>query len=165
MRKRIATTSMVIVLLVQGILNNLRRNDSFGYSVINNSKWDLYEWIKKVLKTVGESILVFTISSWMWWKRYEPRKTGRHHIIAQKHWRAEIARYYWLNKCGHNIDDNPNPIYLKYEFHKHIHTYVYFECVNACISGSYKRNKVSGCEFALATMNAILVKINANLPF
>lgn len=152
-------------LLVQGILNNLRRNDSFGYSVINNSKWDLYEWIKKVLKTVGESILVFTISSWMWWKRYEPRKTERHHIIAQKHWKAEKARYYWLNKCGHKIDDNPNPIYLKYEFHKHIHTYAYFDCVNACISGSYKRNKVSGCEFALATMNAILVKINANLPF
>lgn len=43
--------------------------------------------------------------------------------------------------------------------------YAYFDCVNACISGSYKRNKVSGCEFALATMNAILVKINANLPF
>lgn len=44
-------------------------------------------------------------------------------------------------------------------------TYAYFDCVNACISASYKRNKVSGCEFALATMNAILVKINANLPF
>ena len=44
-------------------------------------------------------------------------------------------------------------------------TYAYFDCVNACIFASYKKNKVSGCEFALATMNAILVKINANLPF
>ena len=111
-------------------------------------------------------ILSFTITRIEFWIRRN-RPSERHHIIAQAHPLAKIARDIWTIKCNKSIKDGLNLVMLKYEFHQHIHTRSYFAAVNTLISVAYTIG--GGGEEVTAAMlsgiNDTLYEINKQLPF
>jgi len=78
---------------------------------------------------------------------------------------AKIARDIWIIKCNKSINDDLNLVWLKYEFHRHIHTRSYFAAVNTLISVAYTMGGEKVTAVVLSGINDALYGINEQLPF
>lgn len=58
--------------------------------------------------------------------------TAKHHIIARSHYKANYARGVWVG-YGFNLNSGVNIVKINTRFHYHLHTYAYYESVEAFI--------------------------------
>ncbi len=165
--------AVLAIILLEAVMDYSRQNfpsSVLSTGLVDKTKWDLY----RVIKEVGE-IIIFTTSfvtltSWSKWIRRN-RNQENHHIIAQRDFRAFVARDIWHKWCGKEMDDDPNIISLKYELHRHLHTREYYRAVNCEILSAYtigfldNNNPVETVEQALWQINCTLCILNVEAPF
>ncbi len=134
--------------------------------VIDKTKWELKDFVDKSIEDLKRATLAYFALAWCFWKARKGHNKEKHHIIAKVHPKALPARDIWKNKCGMNIDDNPNIVLLKYELHKHIHTMFYFEIINYLIGRTWNSSNDANCVVAiLGVINVILEEVSDNAPF
>ena len=80
----------------------------------------------------------------------------KHHIVAKKAWRAELARYILVKLCHIGINDERNIADVKDIYHSHLHTNSYYGLINAGMTYSYFTNGIAGVEKFLFEVKKIL---------
>lgn len=146
----------------------------FNAGVIDvwDDKWEKYidslaELLMEIKKGVNLAIGEFLFTIWMWWNN---NKAPQHHHIVAKNDKRAFEKPYVIKFCG-SIDDDRNMVWLKYRFHKHLHTNAYHYAVNSTLFAARSIAKSKGLsekyEFlsCLETIKRTLISFNDSLPF
>lgn len=113
-----------------------------------------------------EAILAFgeyTLTLWMWW--VDNGKLERHHIIARTSLKCADSRNVFTNTYGYSINDEANLVWLKYRFHKHLHTDSYYSAVNSYLLAGHNIGGKYLFLAHLAEIKGALIFTNGSLIF
>ena len=119
---------------VSGVIN------SIGYVVS-----DIFDRAKDLMTSYVESLT----------PKNQYDKDQKHHIVAKKDSRAELARII-LKKAGIEIDDPRTTVYINNSYHRVMHTNTYHFIVDITMSGAYFFGGDEGVETLLKIYRAIL---------
>ena len=131
--------------------------------VLEKSKYDFYNFIEEMKKTVQIAYKSYLLVMWMW--RINNGKPERHHIIPQGSMKCAISRRTLTEEYNIPIDHNRNIIFLKYRFHKHLHTNLYYFFVEEYTLIGKKYAKKLGFLFHLFQIKRLLHWCNKQLVF
>lgn len=158
---------IVVSVLVTKIIDEIVNTFKFYSKNINNqliqTKNEFYELVNKFKKEALLAFGEYALTIWMWWM--DNGKREHHHIIAKTSAKCTTSRRLFTTTYKYDINDGANMIWLKYRFHKHLHTDAYYSAVDTY---TVLGNKLGGKYLFLAHLAEIkgaLLLLNESLIF
>lgn len=154
----------VLVILVMAIVIGILTDENVQ-GCIKDAVSNVQDAVKAKIEAVAVAIVIaYALAQ----RANQNSKYEVHHIVAQNAMRAVFARII-LALVGIGIQSSINKVAIKYNLHRRLHSYVYYDAVNAAVIAAYYAGSTSSDKKAqvagtLLGIRLILLSLSSYTP-